>query len=419
MKILIWDMFDLQNTGGPSGYLYNIHEYLKDNPCKSIDFLSDITIHKSSQPTVDNSTDNQPQNTTNPQSRKRIWHSLLKLLDSFPKLKGILTKYIDYTYRLYRIQWCKPDLSTDLNNYDFIHFHFLIHIKQFRNTYPDYRGKTIVTSHTPSPWTDEIIQADHSLRFLRPIMIRQECKLYNCADYLMFPCKQAKEPYEHTRRIKTALDKLEQRTFYVPTSIISYNTNNDKVLSRQNYNIPNNAFVIAFFGRHNLVKGYDILKKIAIVAMEQMQDVFFVCAGTGDIPPIEHPRWKELGFISNVKDLMQICDLYVLPNRETYFDLIVIECLRAGLHLAVSNTGGNKYFKTLPENEITGISFFDIENHDDAIKLIEQLHKLKKENEALFNQQKQCNKNLFENYFTTERFIKEYMYRIEQLKTSI
>lgn len=40
MKVLIWDNFELQNTGGPSNYLYNIHEYLKDHPNNSIVFLS-------------------------------------------------------------------------------------------------------------------------------------------------------------------------------------------------------------------------------------------------------------------------------------------------------------------------------------------------------------------------------------------
>lgn len=418
MRILIWDMFELRNTGGPSGYLYNIHEYLKDNPCKCIDFLSDIVETRPSQTIVDDNIDHHSENTAKPHLPNRIWHSILKMLDFIPKLKGAITKYIDYTYRLYRIKWDKPDLVNEINSYDYIHFHFLIHVKQFRNTYPDYKGKTIVTSHTPSPWTDELIQADHSLRLLRPIMIRHECKLYNCADYLMFPCIQAKEPYEHNRLIKATLDKLEQRTFYVPTSIIPYNPNCKDIPCRQDYNIPNNAFVIAFFGRHNHVKGYDILKKIAITAMELMPDIYFVCAGNGDIPPIEHPRWKELGFVSNVKDLMQICDLYVLPNRDTYFDLIVIECLRAGLHLAVSDTGGNKYFKTLPEDETAGISFFDIDNPADAVKLIEQKHKLKKENTKLFKQQKQCNKSLFESHFTTEKFIKEYLYSIEQLGTN-
>lgn len=36
-KILIWDkQLPLENMGGPSGYLYNIHEFLKEHPSEQI-----------------------------------------------------------------------------------------------------------------------------------------------------------------------------------------------------------------------------------------------------------------------------------------------------------------------------------------------------------------------------------------------
>lgn len=31
-KVLIWDNFQLKNIGGPMGYCYNIHEFLKKHP---------------------------------------------------------------------------------------------------------------------------------------------------------------------------------------------------------------------------------------------------------------------------------------------------------------------------------------------------------------------------------------------------
>lgn len=31
-KVLIWDNFPLKNIGGPMGYCYNIHEFLKNIP---------------------------------------------------------------------------------------------------------------------------------------------------------------------------------------------------------------------------------------------------------------------------------------------------------------------------------------------------------------------------------------------------
>ena len=41
-KVLIWDSFPLKNIGGPFGYCYNLHEFLKEHPTDQITFLSDI-----------------------------------------------------------------------------------------------------------------------------------------------------------------------------------------------------------------------------------------------------------------------------------------------------------------------------------------------------------------------------------------
>ncbi len=406
MKVLIWDMFELRNTGGPSGYLYNIHEYLKTHPNGSIYFLSDL-MPVSDPGAQSNNIKNEDKN--KPKEKKSIWQITLSRLNRFPKIKSIVTKTIDYTYRLYHLKWTSVEPSINLNEFDFIHFHFLIHVKQFKNTYPNYRGKTIVTSHTPCPWTYETIDADPSIRYLRSIMIRQECRLYRTADYLMFPCKQAKEPYEHNRHIKSTLNRMESRTFYVPTSIIHYPENSLEIPKRSKFNIPESAFIVAFFGRHSLIKGYDILKKIAEDAFEKIPNLYFLCAGGGDIEPMDHPRWIELGYISNVKEIMQICDMYVLPNRETYFDLVVLECLRAGLPLSVSNTGGNKYFKTLASNETQGISYFDISRPEEAVNQIEHFYTLKKTDGKTYNNLRDSNVTLYNNHFTLGKYIKSYI----------
>lgn len=45
-KVLIWDNFQLKNIGGPMGYCYNIHEFLKKHPNNQIAFLSDYFKNK-------------------------------------------------------------------------------------------------------------------------------------------------------------------------------------------------------------------------------------------------------------------------------------------------------------------------------------------------------------------------------------
>ncbi len=413
MKILIWDMFELHNTGGPSGYVYNIHSYLTQNPNPNIFFLSkEISVQSSNnKPVINNKYDDPPKRNI----LKWSWHSLLQTINHTPYIKSFLTKTLDYTYRIYRIKWDNLKNRINVDEYDYIHFHFLIHIIQFRNTFPNYRGKTILTSHSPCPWTDELIDADKSLRFLRYFLYRKECKLYNCADYLMFPCPQAKEPYEHNKKIKATLDKLNDRTFYTPTSILTESNKTVHNLSRQDYNIPESAFIIAYFGRHNKIKGFDIFRDIVSKALEAHPNLYVLCAGSGEISSLRHPRWIELGFVSNVKDIMPLCDLYVLPNRETYFDLVVIEALRAGLVLNVSLTGGNKYFKTLPTSEINGIYYFDINKLEQALHNISSLYELKEKKPEEFKKLKMDNKSLFLNHFTLQKYIEVYTNNISSL----
>lgn len=43
-------------------------------------------------------------------------------------------------------------------------------------------------------------------------------------------------------------------------------------------------------------------------------------------------------------DLLQEVDVFVLPNRQTYYDLILLEVMRAGKPVLLTTTGGNKHF---------------------------------------------------------------------------
>lgn len=409
MRILIWDMFELHNTGGPSGYLYNIRKYLSNNPNHEIVFLSDLLLSHNNNTHENSSNNSNTKAAIDKTAYKSLWRKLLILLDHLPGLKNITTKTIDYSYRIWNLKWNINISSKELNDYDFIHFHFLLHIRQFKNTFPDYNGLKILTTHSPCPWTYETIDADHSISFLKRYLIKQECKSYTFADYLMFPCPQAKEPYNKNKRIRNTLEKLENKTFYVSTSLLYDNDAHSLTQKRSSYNIPENALLIGYFGRHNHIKGYDILKRIASDTLSKCPNLYIICAGSGDIEPLNHPRWQELGFISNVREVMDICDLYVLPNRETYFDIVLLEALRAGMITLVSETGGNKFFQTLPTYSTKGIFYFDINNTESAVNQIFRLYSLKEDNPDFFDKLKKNNTKLFEEYFTMNKYVSSYL----------
>lgn len=111
---------------------------------------------------------------------------------------------------------------------------------------------------------------------------------------------------------------------------------------RKKYNIKT-PYIISYIGRHNKIKGYDLLKDIAEKVLAERDDVTFLIGGklSPDIEPLNHPRWIELGFV-NPPDVLSISDCFILPNRQTYFDLVLLEVMSMGVPVFASATGGNK-----------------------------------------------------------------------------
>ena len=378
-KILIWDTVELKNIGGPSGYLYNLHAFLMQEPSSQIVFLSDL-LKKTSK--------NLQERDYTQNKRKSL---LLKACNLYPSglkklffsrcVKKILDSWL-YVYNFFWEQFRRPFIipsTINFNDYDFIHFHLMPDLLRFKNNRMKFNGKIILTSHCPCTWTDEVIFFENKkwLAFFRRIILRQEVECYKCADYIMFPCKEAREPYEKE-----------------PTS---------------------QSFVIGFFGRHSKIKGYDLLKDVAEKLLKKYDNLYFLCAGKGDIPPLNHPHWIELGFINNIQDFLPKCDLYILPNQDTYFDLIVLEILRAGTIALLSNNGGNRYFKTFPPKETIGIDFFNIQSKTEILNLVEKNIKLNKENISLYQGRRKMNQIIFYHYFTVDDYVKNYLSAIELL----
>ncbi len=409
MKILIWDIFPLENIGGPMGYLYNLHEYLNVHPNSQITFLSDLIREKEG--TVAEwynpvSKNNKPSKTYLGKLFRRLKDVYIKCLFPFRK-----TKY-------------QIPSSIDINYYEYVHLHMVPHALQFRKQFPHYNGKVILTTHCPCTWTDEILSYTASAtsklnkitKFLRPIILQEECQAYQSVDYIMFPCKGAREPYQRDPKVSALFESIENKFFYVPSSLPDYNIDNSTQQKISEFGIPQDAFIIAFFGRHTSIKGYDILKEVGVRLLEEYPYLYFLCAGNGNIQPPKHPRWIELGFIRNVDDILPQSNLYILPNRETYFDLIALQVLRAGVPMVLSETGGNKYFAILPEDERRGLLFYKSEDKDLLTAMVKKIVDLYNFNSNEYNEMRQKNRFLYETYFTIDKYVMDYIDAVENLK---
>lgn len=158
---------------------------------------------------------------------------------------------------------------------------------------------------------------------------------FAAADTLVFPCAEALEPYFETDDQVGAIF-AKQNLKYVYTGIVDPPCG-------EPFAMPGGAALhFVYAGRHNGVKGYDLLVEGAPAALDATGAWMVVAGGAGPVAPSTHPRWRELGWIGNAPDLIGAADVFVLPNRRTYFDLIALEVMAAGTPLLASATGGNK-----------------------------------------------------------------------------
>lgn len=394
MKILIWNFRKLANTGGPEGYLYNMREYFKNYQDKTVVFYSDLI-------------------TSNKETRRADKSKKGFLKQVIHDIKQV----INLCWRYYHLPLPEVPEGFNINDYDYVHIHKIVDFYTFKNYFKDYKGMTILTTHCPCPWTDEMLDHfDGFVRLFRPIVLWRECQAYKKVDYLMFPCKGAREPYEKESKIRKIFTSNEQKFFYVPSAIMDLKVDEAKMQKFSELGIPEGSFVLSYFGRHNSIKGYDILKEVGKSLLDKYPNLYILCAGRVDIEPYKHDRWIELGFVNNIHELLYQTDLYISANRETYFDLVVLEILRSSTKLILSTTGGNNHFRSHNDKERIGLGFFDISNLDDLTCQIEEAITLKQNCPTQYKQECDSNRELFMKYYTMDSFVKNYINTINGLK---
>lgn len=393
MKVLIWDKgIEIKNTGGPAGYLYNTKIYLSEYPNESIVFYSDILKKKH------NYND----------KRSLLYNVKLKL-----KSLNVVSLVADIYWFYFQKAKLTQEEKALLDIFDYVHIHT---VSQYLRSFLDYKrnAKIILTTHMPEPCIDEI--ADRSgfkfmflrIPILRNYFIRKELQAFEGCNRVMFPVKDAKEVYTNNSNLyREMFDNIENKFFYVPTCILDDISTSYKNHILKEANIPDEALKVCFIGRHNEIKGYDSLKEMASTIWGKNPNTYFLIGGK------EHPlkglsdkRWIELGWV-NTPELLNEIDVFILPNKETYFDLILLEVIRQGVPCIISKTGGNKFFeRQLPE----GIILYDYNNSQSMSKIISFFMEKKSKNELQII--KKQIKEYFTHNFTMNYYIKNYLSEI-------
>lgn len=376
MKTLIyWPSDELEPVGGPRGYLYNLSIGLGQR--SDICFLPPANCNEAT--------------------------GAGKLKSMLSKVSSLRDLHLLLKLSLMCSRTAVP--CVDFSQFDAVHFHSTLNLYECREALERYNGICILTSHTPCAPHEEFYSWIQGERVRK--IARTRAKLdsidafaFERADYVFFPCEEAKEPYFNTWK---AFSKINEslRCLYLPTGISGCTAKTGRAEIRARYGISENAFVVSFAGRHSEVKGFSDLVRFGVDDLAIHPSDYFLIAGTeAPVKGLRHDRWIEAGWTNDPHSLISASDVFVLPNRETYFDLVFLEVLSLGVPIVATRTGGNKYFERF---NCPGVKLYSNDN-----ELNEALEYLRSIGEDGRRKIGAMNRKLFESRFTASRFAEAY-----------
>ncbi|MFD0697768.1 glycosyltransferase [Paenibacillus sp. GCM10027628] len=278
----------------------------------------------------------------------------------------------------------------------------------------------ILTTHSPVPLFQEIYEDNLIAQFpnnkaycddLKRLLTYRELLAYRNADVLIFPIKEAIDSYyEYSPELGKIIDS--KPVYYFLTGSAPYEVKTPVANFRCKYNIPLDAKVVGYIGRHVVARGYDTLKEAAIETWAKDPNVYFVMAGElnayGEQPITDDNRWIEIGFTDCPGDFINSLDLVIQPSKHNYFDLSMIEILSLGKIVLTSYVGGMKYFA----DNTSGVITFERYNASSLANKIVEFFKLESKE---LNKMKNENLDLYNNHHNEEIFSKEYTKVISQI----
>lgn len=286
-----------------------------------------------------------------------------------------------------------------------------------RKDLENYKGRVLLTSHSPVPMAQELLDASATGFERRYVMKRAEKFeemdhwAFERADTIIFPCPEAEEPYYNNWPSYSKIKEKKKDCYrYAAIGITKQIPITGREEIRKRFSIKENDFLISYVGRHNVVKGYDKLKKIGEIVLSMTEDICFVIAGKeGPLTRLIHKKWMEVGWTTEPQSYIHASDIFVLPNKETYFDVVMLEVLSLGKIVVASRTGGNKYFERIGAK---GIFLYNtVEEASDLILKIKNMPETERQ------ELEKENLKLYQSKFTSEAFYDRYVKMLDNLYT--
>ena len=308
--------------------------------------------------------------------------------------------------------------GVDLSAYDIIYFHEAMDMYLAREDLKDYKGTVLFQSHSPLPsWMEKC--SDYPEYYFKTIKDLEkkfenvDKYAFSRADYLVYPCAEAEEAYiEAWPAYKEIMKEKEGRYLYMQTGINGVSAKRSRKEVREELKVPEDAFLMSYAGRHNTVKGYDLLKEIGTAMLKNAPNNYMgCCCNPGPIKEPSLANWTEIGWTTDPYSYVAASDVFILPNRVTYFDIVMLEVLSLGQIVVASRTGGNKFFE---KNGAEGVFLYD--DPKDAARVLNIIRSMTPEERRVLGAK---NREFFEKRLTVETMYDGYLSMIAQVGQQI
>lgn len=214
----------------------------------------------------------------------------------------------------------------EAQKYKYIYFHDIWSMKACLPLIKDTQT-IILQSHCPELPSEEVASTSHFNTFDVEWTKVSEKEAFNRADILIFP-------NQHIVKIYESLINKKSKIFYIPSGC-------KKTVNLSKYPL-NDKIHLLYIGRRNYIKGFDIVLEGFRQAYNLRKDIELILVGRGD--KIQEEGIYDIGFSDAVHHWIYNCDYIVNCNRQSYFDLSILETLSIGTPIIVSYSYGHKEF---------------------------------------------------------------------------
>ncbi|CAB3389562.1 glycosyltransferase family 4 protein [Kyrpidia spormannii] len=332
----------LQPGGGPAGYLYNLYQALegKDSP---IELIYDGLLDESEPPNM----------------KMRRYQ---ELLNKFPTLAALLAwAVIPMRRRFGKI--LSEDILLKIGEYAVVVFHDVFTAYEYLRKRKSTQ-KIFIMTHSPTDFVEEyvcglsLIYRDSLLwENLYKQLAEMELEVYQAVDGIIAPCKASLEGYYAKHQtLRRRFEACAKKLYEIPSGVKPLQVTRSKEDILKSLSLNSNIILIGYFGRYHPHKGFDIFLEVArLAAKAYPKRFYFISGGRGPLVPPSLEGYKDLGWLGReeVANLMNAVDIVMVPNRVTFFDLLILEAMSLGKPVLTSLTGGNKCMQRFSKGIIT------------------------------------------------------------------